>query len=171
MIRSIIYRSDYGSTRRYAELLSKAVGVPALPLQGAAAPDGESFYMGCVMDGRIRGYRCAAARLRIAGVCAVGLEEAGEDTAFKIRRNTGVNDSRIRVFYARGAFDKDKLSPIHRLMLKGAMDGAAASAGAAAMLELMQKGCDFVSEENIRPAAEWIIWRDRAERQKQMGMP
>ena len=118
MIRSIIYRSNYGSTRRYAELLSKAVGVPASPLQSAGASDGEIFYMGCVMDGRIRGYACAAARFKIAGVCAVGLEEKRADTVFELRRNTGIADGRIRVFYARGAFDKDKLNPVHRLMLR-----------------------------------------------------
>lgn len=31
MIKSIIYWSNYGSTQRYAELLSKDVGIPASP--------------------------------------------------------------------------------------------------------------------------------------------
>ena len=163
MIKSIIYRSNYGSTRRYAELLSKAVGMPASPLQSAGASDGEIFSMGCVMDGRIRGYACAAARFKIAGVCAVGLEEKRADTVFELKRNTGITDSRIRVFYARGAFDKDKLDPVHRLMFGGAMESMEGSADHAAILELMQKGCDFVSGENIHLAAEWIIWRDKLE--------
>lgn len=166
MIKSIIYWSNYGSTRRYAELLSKVVGIPASPLHNAGASDGEAFYLGCVMDGRIKGYACAAARFRIAGVCAVGLEEKRADTVFELRRNTGIVDSRIRIFYARGAFNKDKLSPVHRLMLRGTMESMEGSAKYAAILELMQKGCDFVSEENIRPAAEWIIWRNKTNGQK-----
>ena len=151
MIKSIIYWSNYGSTRRYAELLSKDMGIPASPLHNAGASDGEA---------------CAAARFRIAGVCAVGLEEKRVDTVLELRRNTGIVDSRIRIFYARGAFDKDKLNPVHRLMLRGAMESMEGSAKYAAILELMQKGCDFVSEENIRPAAEWIIWRNKTNGQK-----
>lgn len=50
MIKSIIYWSNYGSTQRYAELLSKDMGIPALPLHNAGASDGEAFYLGCVMD-------------------------------------------------------------------------------------------------------------------------
>ena len=75
MIKSIIYWSNYGSTRRYAELLSKDMGIPASPLHNAGASDGEAFYLGCVMDGRIRGYACAAARFRIAGVWALRKKE------------------------------------------------------------------------------------------------
>ena len=164
MIKSIIYWSNYGSTRRYAELLSKDMGIPASPLHNVGASDGEAFYLGCVMDGRIKGYGRAAGRFRIAAVCAVGLEEKRADTVLELRRNTGIADSRIRIFYARGAFDKDKLSPVHRLM--GAMESMEGSAKYAAILELMQKGCDFVSEENIRPAAEWIIWRNKTNGQK-----
>ena len=96
----------------------------------------------------------------------MGLEEKRADTVFELRKNTGIGDSRIRIFYARGAFDKDRLSPVHRLMLRGAMESMEGSAKYTAILELMQKGCDFVSEENIRPAAEWIIWRDKIEVQK-----
>ena len=92
MIKSIIYWSNYGSTQRYAELLSKDMGIPASPLHNAGASDGEAFYLGCVMDGRIKGYACAAARFWIAGVCAVGLEEKRADTVFELRKNTGIVD-------------------------------------------------------------------------------
>ena len=106
MIKSIIYWSNYGSTQRYAELLSKVMGIPASPLHNAGASDGEAFYLGCVMDGRIKGYGRAAGRFRIAAVCAVGLEEKRADTVFELRRNTGIVDSRIRIFYARGALTR-----------------------------------------------------------------
>ena len=43
MIKSIIYWSNYGSTQRYAELLSKDMGIPASPLHNAGASDGELF--------------------------------------------------------------------------------------------------------------------------------
>ena len=115
---------------------------------------------------KIWGYPRRRCIIRIAGVCAVGLEEKRADTVLELRRNTGIVDSRIRIFYARGAFDKDKLSPVHRLMLRGAMESMEGSAKYAAILELMQKGCDFVSEEKIRPAAEWIIWRNKTNGQK-----
>ena len=64
MIKSIIYWSNYGSTRRYAELLSKDMGIPASPLHNAGASDGEAFYLGCVMDGRIKGYGRVAGRFK-----------------------------------------------------------------------------------------------------------
>ena len=99
MIKSIIYWSNYGSTRRYAELLSKQMGIPASPLHNVGASDGEAFYLGCVMDGRIKGYGRAAGRFRIAAVCAVGLEEKRADTVLELRRNTGIADSRIRIFF------------------------------------------------------------------------
>ena len=85
MIKSIIYWSNYGSTQRYAELLSKDMGIPALPLHNAGASDGEAFYLGCVMDGRLKGSACAAARFRLAGVCSVGIEDKSAVIVFELR--------------------------------------------------------------------------------------
>lgn len=163
MISAIIYRSICGSTKRYAEMLSRITGLPALPLDKAESADGDVFYMGCVMEGRISSFTRAAEGLRIAGACAVGISKREQSTLAEIKRATGITDSRVRLFYARGALHPEKLCGARRLMLSGALKSAEMQ-GDGELAGLLRGGCDFVSEDNIRPAAEWIAWRNKKRR-------
>ena len=57
-MRAIVYTSRTGFTKRYAELLSEATGVPAWSAKEAAKQvpaHSEIFYMGCLEAGTVKG--------------------------------------------------------------------------------------------------------------------
>lgn len=163
MINAIIYRSICGSTKRYAEMLSHITGLPALPFDKPERADGEVFYMGCVTEGRISSFMRATEGLRIVGACAVGISKREQSTLAEIKRATGITDGRVRLFYARGALYPEKLCGARQLMLSGALKSAERQEDGE-LAGLLRDGCDFVSEDNIRPAAEWIAWRNKNQR-------
>lgn len=164
MIKAIVYLTNTGSARRYSEILSDMTGLPCLSFQDAAQrlklKDG-IFYVGWVMQGRIKGFARAAMRYSIAGACAVGMSEAKEDTAGEIKRKTGITNPRIKVFYARGAFDMAGLSLLHRLLMGAALKALKDGGGNEDIIRLIEEGGDFVDRKNIKAAADWITGYNR----------
>ena len=74
MLAGIVYESNSGFTKQYAEMLSAAAGIPALPLVEAVSkiPRGsEVFFLGWVCGGKISGLPVAAKRYYVAGTAAV----------------------------------------------------------------------------------------------------
>ena len=74
----IVYRSNTGFTREYAEMLGKAEKMKVCPLAEAQSKvgSGESvFYMGPLMAGHITGVDQAVKQFTVKGVCGVGRSE------------------------------------------------------------------------------------------------
>ena len=70
----IVYTSNTGFTRRYAEMLGKAAGLPVYDL--AQSPQGGSaLYLGWLRAGKIHGLARARKRHLVTGCCAVGLTD------------------------------------------------------------------------------------------------
>ncbi len=140
-------------------MISELTGLPAFSLGEAGSRirvNDEIFYLGWVIQGRIKGYNRAAVRYDIIGACAVGMNPWTEDTAKEIKKKTGITDSRIKVFYARGAYDSEKLNPMHRLLMGAVLKRLKEDAAQQDMTELIERGGDFVSADNIKAAADWI---------------
>ena len=159
MIKAIVYLTNTGSTRRYAEMISDITGLPAFALNEAGGRlrlNDRVFYLGWVLQGRIRGYNRAAVRYHIVGACAVGITPDTDDIAKEIKQKTGITDPRIKVFYARGIFDMEKLNPIHRLLMSGVLKRLKEEGKEQDTIELLESGGDYVSADNIKTAADWI---------------
>ena len=164
MIKAIVYLTNTGSTGRYAEMLSEATGLPALPLREAGREvklNEEVFYLGWIIQGRINGYNRAALRFSIVGACGVGMDRPAEDTAAKIKAKTGITNPRIKVFYARGEFHMEKLNTVHKLLMGTVLKVMKEGRGDSETVKLMEKGCDFVDAKNIKAAADWITGYNR----------
>ena len=164
MIKAIVYLTNTGSTGRYSEMLSEATGLPAFSLKEAGERlkiNDEVFYLGWVIQGRIKGYNRAALRFSIVGACAVGMNPQEEDTAKKIKGKTGITNPRIKVFYARGAFDMDRLNTVHRMLMGIVLKTLKENKGDKNLIKLIEKGGDFVDRENIKAAADWITGYNR----------
>jgi len=164
MIKAIVYLTNTGSTGRYSEMLSDAAGLPAFSLSEAVKRlkySDEVFYMGWVMGGRIKGYDRAAMLYSIVGACGVGMNPQEENTAKIIKEKTGITNPRIKVFYARGAFNMDKLNSVHRLFMGIVLRNLKENKGNSGIIRLIEEGGDFVSEENIKAAADWITGYNR----------
>ena len=77
---AIVYTSNTGSTKRYAELLSQMTGLPAFALGDAKdklSANAGIIYLGWIMASSVKGYSAAAKRYKIHAVCGVGMGQTG----------------------------------------------------------------------------------------------
>ena len=73
----IVYRSNTGFTREYAEMLGKAEKMKVCSLSQAEGTVNEPvFYMGPLMAGHIAGIDQAMKHFTVKGVCGVGMSPA-----------------------------------------------------------------------------------------------
>ena len=162
-MNAIVYTTNTGSTKRYAELLARETGLPAYSMAEAerSVPTGaEIIYLGWIMAGSVKGY-AAAKRWSVRAVCAVGMGQTGTQTD-SVRKKSAIPAS-IPVFTLQGNFDVKKLRGVYRLMMelmvKTAGKSLAAKPGRTPeeddMLDMMLHGGQRVSIENLRAVLDW----------------
>lgn len=119
-MRAIVYTSRTGFTKRYAELLSEATGVPAWSAKEAAKEvpaHSDIFYMGCLEAGTVKGLDALIERYVIRGVAIVGMNPTGNgDLWTEAKINGGFSDHGARIFYLRGGYAPEKLRGIQKLL-------------------------------------------------------
>ena len=127
----IIYGSQYGSSRRYAEKLSEQTGIPAVSYKDAPDLSGRSVvvYLGSLYAGGVlglsktlRGFSLQDGQKLI--LVTVGLADPSEpENLDNIRASLRKQLSeklvdRAKVFHLRGRIDYQKLSLGHRTVMK-----------------------------------------------------
>ena len=157
---AIVYTSGTGYTARYAALLSEKLGLPAHTLADAvrSLPAGTPvIYMGWLMAGSVKDYKKAARCFAIDAVIGVGLGDTGaqDDAARKACKLP----ADVPVFTLQGGMDLEKLRGPYRFAIKMLTKGMAAqknrTPGEDRMLELLQKGGDYVSEKEPAAVLAW----------------
>ena len=168
-MKAIVYTSQTGFTRRYAELLAAKTDLPAYDAKTAKRqlPRGsEIFYMGWLIAGEVKGLKAALDRYTVRGVAIVGISpQANGELWTEARINGGASDDGGRIFYLRGGYAPEKLGGIYRLMM-GHMaktvirqveaKGAEATELDREMAEVFRHGGDYVREEALEEIAAWI---------------
>lgn len=159
-ISAIVYTSNTGFTRRYAQMLSRAAALPAYDLAGSTLPaDGTAVvYLGWLSAGMIKGLSKARKRWSVRAVCAVGLSPDNDPKAVAER-----NGVECPLFYAQGGYAPDKLKGVNKLLMS-VITGVIAKTQSkkvktpeeAAQLAQIQTGCDFVDEANLAPVLSWL---------------
>ena len=161
---AIIYTTNTGSTRRYAQLLAQATGLPAYSLAqaGVQVPNGAAIiYMGWIAASTIKGYAAAAGRYQPCAVCAVGMGQTGTQTD-AVRKKNGIPAS-TPLFTLQGNFDVKQLHRAYRLMMdimvKTAGRGLAAKQDRTPeeddMLDMMLHGGERVRAQNLQAVLDW----------------
>ena len=123
-MKAIVYTSNTGSAKTYAEMLSAKIGLPVMPLASAltelSAGD-EILYFGWLMAGHVQGLASAQKRFSVRAVCAVGMTSSPEMEA-SVRAANRI-PAELPLFLAQGAYDKTKLHGIYRFAMRivGAM--------------------------------------------------
>lgn len=160
---AIIYTSNTGYTKRYAELLSAKTGLPAYTIEEANKniEKGSSvIYMGWIFASNVKGYKKAVKDYNISVVCAVGLCDTGT-LLDEVRKAISLSES-TPLFTVQGGMDHSKLRGINKLMInmltKGLSSKTEKSEDENRMLSLIQNGGDFVSEENLSEVLNW--WKE-----------
>lgn len=152
---AIVYTSQFGHTKRYAEMLGQITGKPVLPLNSALSslPCGSRIvYMGWLHASSIRGYKQAAKHFSISVVCGVGLRDTGT-LQEEVRKATSV-PSDVPLFTLQGGMDRSRLKGMDKLLIsmltKGLESAKNRSEQDSRMLELLKSDVDFVRSENLR---------------------
>ena len=168
---AIVYTSQTGFTAKFARMLGEETRLPVYRLKRALTdlPDGaEIIYLGWLMAGQVKGCRQAAQRFRICAVAAVGMGPAGEQVE-EVRKSNRLRQE-MPVFTLQGGYAPHKLKFPYNLMMalaKGPLKKKIAEAGdtpeTQQMLELMDKGGDRVSREQLQPLLDWYAGRESAE--------
>ena len=159
-MQAIVYVSNTGYTKAYAGLLAQKTGLPALPLADALkqlAPGAKVIYMGWLMAGSVKDYRKAARRFDVRAICGVGLGDSGaQDAAARQACNA---PAYVPVFTLQGGMDLARLRGPYKLAIRLLTKGLAASKNRTPdderMLQLLQNGGNYVSEENLAPVLAW----------------
>ena len=150
---SIVYVSNTGSSKRYAEMLSEKMGYPCYPLSDSdAAVGSDVIFIGWVMAGNLQGLSEARTKfVTLKAVVAVGMMQSeSQDVAIKEK-----NSISEPFFTVAGAFDMSKLSGMYKMMmsmmvkmlkskLKESNDPKSTEA-----MKMFDEGFDLVKEENL----------------------
>lgn len=156
---AIVYTSNTGYTAEYAEMLSKKIGIPAIPLTKSKVLKKETpvIYMGWIMANHIKGYKSAERYYDVAAVCAVGLCETGA-LIDEIRKAEKLSPD-LPLFTLQGGMDHGKLRGINKFMinmlLKMLAKNEKATEDDRRKFELIKNGGNFVNEANL---AEFMKW-------------
>lgn len=150
---SIVYISNTGSSKKYAEMLSEKTGYPCYELSDSNNAVGDDvIFIGWVMAGSIQGLTEARTKFgTLNAVIAVGMMKSeSQDAALKEK-----NSVSEPFFTLAGAFDIKKLSGMYKMMmsmmlkmLKSKMsesDDPKAKEAA----KMFDEGFDMVKEENL----------------------
>ena len=162
-MNAIVYTTNTGSTKRYAELLARETGLPSYSMAEAerSVPTGaEIIYLGWIMAGSVKGY-AAVKRWSVRAVCAVGMGRTGTQTD-SVRKKSAIPAS-IPVFTLQGNFDVKKLRGVYRLMMELMVKTAGKSLAAKPdrtpeeddMLDMMLHGGQRVGIQNLRAVLDW----------------
>lgn len=163
MIEAIVYRSQTGHTRRYAEMFATKTGLPCLEADEARRqlPRGmEIIYFGWLMAGAVKGYAKAEQYFQVRALAAVGMRFLTDAILHEIKERHHLGDR--PVFYCMGGVDMEKLGWFYRQMLSFAakmLAKAAAKEDASPDTVMAAKdfvlGKDYVSEEHLQPLLAW----------------
>lgn len=160
-MKAVIYESNAGSTKRYAEMLSEKLGVPAYSLkeaQKALQKDEEAVFLGWVFANKIQGLSKAQKRWNLVCACAVGINPRS-DKYIEILKESNPTD--IPIFYLRGKLDLTKLKWLQRKLLETIRADLEKQnkPGTEEMISILKNGCDLVSEDMLKETIAYILMK------------
>ena len=160
MIKAIVYTSETGHTKGYAELLGERTDLPVYDLNTAVRElpkEAEIIYLGWLMAGSVKGYKKAVKCFAVKAVCGVGMA-GGNSQITDIQRVNRLPEE-LPVFYLQGGFEMKKLHGIHKLMMKtirsGLNDKANRTAEEEDMRNLLKQGGNLVSADRLSEVLTW----------------
>ncbi len=164
---TIVYTSQTGHTKQYAELLAQATGLPVLPFKQAKAQlpaKAPVLFLGWLMAEHVNGLAKAVTRWDVRCVAAVGMSPATPEALALVEKNNAIPG--IPLFYLPGGWAPKNVNPIQRWAVnmvtrskrKLLQTEAERSPEARAYLDMLTCGGSFVDAGNLSPLVQW--WND-----------
>ncbi len=157
----ILYTSNTGSTKRYAQMLSEKLSCEFVEFsENADIPaDTEIVFMSWIMSGSIQNYAKVKEKFEnIRAVCAVGFL-SGTEKLDELKEKNAVTEE---LFFLPGAFNINNLTGMYKMLMGMAMKVIKSKLSehsdpkAKEMAEKLEDGFDFVSEEKLQGVIEYL---------------
>lgn len=160
----IVYKSNTGFTKEYAELLARAEKMKVCELtQASLGKEDEVLYMGPLMAGHIEGIDQAVKRFTVKAVCGVGMSPPGTQVLTTLSKANYVPNAPI--FYLQGGWAPKKVGWMKRRMVnlvtKSTRErlqdkGSRRTPEEQAQLDMLLKGGSFVAVRNLDTIRSWL---------------
>ncbi|MBQ7296362.1 MAG: hypothetical protein IJW86_09270 [Clostridia bacterium] len=158
---SIVYVTNTGSSKAYAQMLSEKTGYAAYSLadSGSVPEESEVIFIGWVMAGSLQGLKEARERFgNLKAVIAVGMMKS-EKQDKDLKEKNGITEP---FFSLPGAFDMKKLTGMHKMMM-GMMVKMMKSKlketddpKAKEVVEKFEEGFDMIDEKHLSEVLEFL---------------
>lgn len=157
-IKAIVYESNTGFTKEYAELLSSIINVPAIPVidNSMIFDDREAvIFLGWICAGKINGLRMARLKYNPMIIAGVGMTPMSDKYAFAIAQQNNID---VPFFYLQGGIHREKLRGFYKMMFKMVANPILRKADKGKsqlseeeqqMISLIKNGGSFVSRDNL----------------------
>lgn len=162
----IVYKSNTGFTKEYAEMLAKAEQMKHYELSQAQKELGretEVLFMGPLMAGHIQGIDQAVKSFNVKAACGVGMTPPGSPSLSSLSKANYVPNAPI--FYLQGGYAPKKVGWLKRRMVNMATKsmrealqakGSRRTPEEQANLDMLLKGGSFVAYRNLDVIREWL---------------
>ena len=174
-MKIILFGTTYGSSKLYAEELSKRTGIEARSYDEVSSIDGYDtvIYIGSLYAGGVQGMKKTFSKLTDVGekkiiIATVGLADPTDSENINSIRNSIKNQlsdevyNRAIIYHLRGAIDYAKLGFKHKTMMSLLYNKAKnlpeekKTAEVRAMIETYNKEVSFIDYESLTPIVELV---------------
>lgn len=157
-IKAIVYESNTGFTKEYAELLSEIIGIPAIHVIDNTMFHGERapvIFLGWICAGKINGIRMARLKFNPVIIAGVGMTPQSDKYAFALAQQNNID---VPFYYLQGGMHRERLKGFYKIMfnmvarpvLRKAKKGKSElSEHEKQMVDLIKNGGSFVKRENL----------------------
>ncbi len=159
-MKAIVYTSNTGFTKEYAEMLKYKLSLPLFDLDEAKKnleKGTEIIYMGWLFASSVKGYKKASRRYKVKAVCGVGLADTG-CLLEEVRKAISLPES-VPLFTIQGGMRLSKLKGINKSMIKMLTKVFLSKKNPTdedkRMVELLTTEASYVKEENLSAFLEW----------------
>lgn len=161
--QAIVYRSNTGFTKQYAEMLSQQTGLPAYDqkcLKDELAEGTPIVFMGWVRAGRTQGFKQAAKKFQVVAICPVGMGLPNPMAYDEAVKRSGM----AAIFCLHGGFAFQKLRGLNRMLMRDFSRNITNALSAIpnlsetqeVMLNLARNGGSYVDQKYIDPLIQWL---------------
>ena len=177
-MKIILFGTTYGSSKLYAEELSKRTGIEARSYDEASSIDDYDtvVYIGSLYAGGVQGMKKTFSKLTDVGekkiiIATVGLADPTDSENINSIRNSIKNQlsdelyNHATIFHLRGAIDYAKLGFKHKTMMSllynktKNLPEEKKTAEVRAMIETYNKEISFIDYESLTPIVEFVCER------------
>ena len=157
-IKAIVYESNTGFTKEYAELLSGIIKVPAIPTIDNSMIFGERepvIFLGWICAGKINGLRLAVLKYNPIIIAGVGMTPMSDVYAFALAQQNNID---VPFYYLQGGIHRERLKGFYKMMFKlvanpilrkADKDKSQLTENDLQMVNLIKNGGSFVKPENL----------------------